>query len=93
MSRLRTNPDHLNAELEWASSRPGFRWKHNTTNVADGDSTFPDLASEDAFQDYLTEWELNAYINYTQKKRDSVYSMNQDPTHRATCATGQVPGC
>ncbi len=93
MSRLRTNPDHLNAELAWASSRPGSRWKHSITDTEDGDITVPDLENADAFQDCFTEWELNAYINYTEKKRDSVYSMNQDPTQRATYATGQVPGC
>ena len=93
MSRLRTDTDNLKAELAWASSRPGSRWKHSTTKADDEGSTIPDVANEDAFQDCFTEWELNAYTDYVQKKRDSVYSMNQDPTQRATYATGQVPGC
>lgn len=91
--QLRTDEDQLTAELIWAASRPGSLWKRQqggNDDESDQKLEHPPLTSKTAFQDCFTEWELRAFEEYVAKKPDSVYSMNQDPTARATYARGQA---
>ena len=93
-------------ELRWASGRPGSRWhdiKENRDDVVDKLNDGDDVDHEhqgvphpdhpQAFEECLTTWEHDAYLQYQKKQPDSVYSMNQNPNSRATYAKGQVGGC
>lgn len=86
---LRTDDNQLKEELLWGASRPGSLWKKRKDN-GEVDDDIPDMGETNCFMECLTEWESNALEKYIEKKPNSVYSMNQDPTTRPTFATGQV---
>lgn len=76
---------HLKQEVVWAGSRPESRKgkgnaKHDTTH---GES---DSDDEIDFEGCLTQWEHDVYMKYQQIYPGSVYSLNQNPDSRATCA-------
>lgn len=83
--RPRTDQDELNAELKWACSRPGSLW-----NSAGDLSEVPDVSMPDAFERCFSQWELDAYAEYTRSYPNAVYAMNQNPTCRATLTRGQA---
>lgn len=81
----RINGEHLKQEVVWAGSRPESRKgkgnaKHDTTH---GES---DSDDEIDFEGCLTQWEHDVYMKYRQIYPGSVYSLNQNPDSRATCA-------
>ena len=89
---------NLNYELRWAASRPESRWytleknkKKNTTGTNSVcELPMPQFDDPTAFEDCLTTWEHDAYLQYLKKHPSSVYSMNQNPNSRATYAKGEV---
>ena len=69
-------------EAEWAGSRPESR-KGKSGDASD-DGT--DSHDEIDFEGCLTQWEQDAYMKYQRDYPGSVYSLNQNPDTRATCA-------
>ena len=74
----------LLAELDWASSRPGSKWKQRD-DENDDHPLEPTVDDEDAWEQCLTQWEHSAYEQYkVQCPNGGLFSLNQNPECRAT---------
>ena len=87
--RLRDDDDAHQAELDWASNRPGSLWSTHA-----GDNAKPiagtmvgELTPHEAC---LTDCETRFFDGYKEKFPDSVYSLNQDPTVKPMYAHGKA---
>ena len=83
-NKPRTDISQLQEELDWASGRPRSRWA--------GDSPCT-VGTDGAFEDTLTQSELDFLRGYEDKCPGAICSLNQNPDVTCMASTGKATSC
>ena len=81
-TRLRTDRQHLQDEVDWAAGRPESRWRPRLISGEKPPIVNPEVESveESPFESVLTTHEFAFYEKYMTSFPGGAYSLNQDPS-------------